>query len=313
MVALVGRRLLAMVPTLLIVSLVVFFLLDLTPGDPARILAGETATPEQVLDTRARLGLDRPLLDRYGDYVGGVFTGDLGDSFFSNRPVLDEIGRAFPITASLALAALGLAVLVAVPAGLLAALRPGGPLDRLVSAVSAFALAVPPFVIGVLFVVFFAVENSLLPAVGYVPFADDPGEWARHLVLPAIALAVAPAAELARQTRGALADALSRDYVRAAQAKGLPRRIVVLKHAAKNAAIPVVTVLGLQIGRVIGGAVVVEQVFALPGFGTLAIQAVKNSDYPMIQGIVLVSGLTVILVNLAVDLSYAYFNPKVRT
>jgi peptide/nickel transport system permease protein len=309
---LVSRRALTTVPALLGVMLVALLLLELMPGDPAEIMAGENATPEAVEAIRHDLRLDQPLWERFGRYAWGVVQGDLGRSPGSDIAVWERISTALPVTLSLGGLALSLAVLVAVPAGTWAALRRGRWADRAVAATASVMQAVPPFVIGLALVIAFAVDRSWFPANGFVPFEEDPWEWFRHLVLPASALALSAAAELARQTRGALVDTFEQDYIRAVRAKGLRERWVIGKHAAKNAATPVVTVLGLQVGRILGGAVVVELIFGMHGFGALALNAVVTRDIVLIQGVVLVSAIAVLLANLAVDVLYGYFDPKVR-
>jgi peptide/nickel transport system permease protein len=309
---LVARRALTTVPALLGVMLVALLLLELMPGDPAEIMAGENATPEAVEAIRHDLRLDQPLWERFGRYAWGVVQGDLGRSPGSDIAVWERISTALPVTLSLGGLALSLAVLVAVPAGTWAALRRGRWADRAVAATASVMQAVPPFVIGLALVIAFAVDRSWFPANGFVPFEEDPWEWFRHLVLPASALALSAAAELARQTRGALVDTFEQDYIRAVRAKGMRERWVIGKHAAKNAATPVVTVLGLQVGRILGGAVVVELIFGMHGFGALALNAVVTRDIVLIQGVVLVSAIAVLLANLAVDILYGYFDPKVR-
>lgn len=312
MLKLVARRALTTVPALLGVMLVALLLLELMPGDPAEIMAGENATPEAVEAIRHDLRLDQPLWERFGRYAWGVVQGDLGRSPGSDIAVWERISTALPVTLSLGGLALSLAVLVAVPAGTWAALRRGRWADRAVAATASVMQAVPPFVIGLALVIAFAVDRSWFPANGFVPFEEDPWEWFRHLVLPASALALSAAAELARQTRGALVDTFEQDYIRAVRAKGMRERWVIGKHAAKNAATPVVTVLGLQVGRILGGAVVVELIFGMHGFGALALNAVVTRDIVLIQGVVLVSAIAVLLANLAVDILYGYFDPKVR-
>jgi peptide/nickel transport system permease protein len=313
MLRLVARRAITTVPALLGVMLVALLLLELMPGDPAEIMAGENATPEAVEAIRQDLRLDDPLWERFGRYVGGVVQGDLGESPGSHTPVWGRISAALPVTLSLAGMSLLFAVLVAVPAGTWAALRRGRAPDRVVTTAASVVQAVPPFVVGLLLVITFAVNQSWLPAGGFIPLEEDPWEWFRHLILPAGALSLAAAAELARQTRGSLVDTFEQDYIRALRAKGLRERWVVGKHAAKNAATPVVTVLGLQVGRILGGAVVVEFIFGMHGFGALALNAVVTRDIVLIQGVVLVGAIAVLLANLAVDIFYGYLNPKART
>jgi len=308
----IGRRLLITIPTLLGVVLITVLLVDLMPGDPAEVLAGENASPEAVTLVRQELDLDKPVWTRFADYVGGAVRGDLGRSPVSNIPVWNRIATALPVTLSLALVALTFSLLVAIPAGLWAGLRRDRFVDRAVTAVASVFQAIPAFVVGLALVIVFAVDRTLLPANGYVPFAESPWQWFTHLILPAAALALSSAAELARQTRGAVIDTMEHDYIRVARAKGLRERLVIGKHLAKNASTPVITVAGLQVGRILGGAVVVELIFGMQGFGSLAVSAVSTRDLPLIQGVVLVSAVLVLLTNLAVDVSYGYLNPKVR-
>ncbi len=312
MLTLVGRRLLAAIPTLAGVILVAMLLLELMPGDPAQIMAGENATPEAVEVIRRDLELDKPVWERFGSYLGDVVRGDLGRSPGSSVPIWDRIADALPVTLSLALVAMVMALTIGVTAGTAAGLRRGRWVDRAVTAAASVMQAVPAFVVGLGLVIAFAVDRAWFPAGGYQPMAEGLGEWLRHLFLPAVALALSSAAELARQTRGALVDTLEQDYIRANRAKGLSERWVLGKHAAKNAATPVVTVAGLQVARILGGAIVVEQIFAMHGFGSLAVNAVLTRDMVLIQGVVLVSAVGVLITNLLVDLSYGYLNPKVR-
>ncbi|OLT10388.1 hypothetical protein BJF79_26160 [Actinomadura sp. CNU-125] len=313
MLKLLARRLITTVPALLGVMLVALLLVELMPGDPAAIMAGEDATPEAIAAVRADLNLDDSLFERFGSYVWGVLHGDLGRSPGSGTPVWDRICEALPITLSIGLVAMVFAVLIAIPAGTLAALRRGGLADRAVTAVAAVIQAVPPFVVGLALIIFFALQRAWLPTGGYAPLGEGVGTWLRHLLLPGLALALLAAAELARQTRGSMVDTFEQDYIRAIRAKGLRERWVIGKHAAKNAATPVVTVLGLQVGHILGSAVVVELIFGMNGFGSLAMNAVLTRDVVLIQGVVLISGIGVLLANVVVDIAYGYFNPKVRT
>ena len=313
MLRLVARRVLTAVPTLVGVVLVAMLLMELMPGDPARIMAGDNATPEAVDVIRSDLELDKPLWERSGSYLWNVAHGDLGHTPGSGTPTWDRIAAALPVTLSLALVSMVLAVVIGVSAGTAAALRRGRLVDRAVTAAASVMQAVPPFVVGLGLVIAFAVDRSWFPASGYQPLAAAGlSEWLRYLWLPAFALALSSAAELARQTRGALVDTLEEDYIRASRAKGLGERWVIGKHAAKNAATPVVTVAGLQVARILGGAIVVEQIFGMHGFGSLAVNAVLTRDMVLIQGVVLVSAVGVLIANLLVDLSYGYLDPKVR-
>lgn len=310
---LVGKRLLAVIPVLFLVTILGFLLIQLAPGDPARTVAGEGASPEQVELIRHQLGLDRSLIGQYGSFIRGIASLRFGTSLQDGRPVGDVIREVLPVTASLGLIALVMAVLIAVPFGTLAALHKGKPLDRVITAVAAVGLALPPFVIALILVLPLAIFHSWLPATGYVPFMDDPWQWLRHLLLPGLTLAIVSAAELVRQVRGGLIDAFEQDFIRTSRAKGVSELLVIGKHAARTAGPAVVTVFGLQVGRVIGGAVLVEYVFALPGFGQVAVSAVTTHDLLLIQGLVIVSAVLVLATNLLVDVASGYLNPRLRT
>ncbi|MGZ4428177.1 MAG: ABC transporter permease [Nocardioidaceae bacterium] len=306
------RRLLVAIPLLLVVSLLVFSLILLVPGDPAVALAGQNPTLQQIAEVRARLGLNDPFFVQYWHWLSGVLHGDLGKSLFTSQTVGASIAARLPTTLSLALMALFLAAVAGTILGALAGLHPGTWLDRILTFGASFGVAIPYFWVGMILVLVFSINNAWLPAVGYVPLTEDPLGWFQHLILPASAMALAPAAVVARQTRASLATVMTEDYVRTARAKGLSPRKVVAKHALKNAALPVVTAFGLEGSRLIGGTVVIEQLFALPGLGQLAYQAVFGRDFPMVQGVILVAAALVLLLNILVDLSYGYFNPKVR-
>lgn len=307
------QRLIATVPLVVIASIFIFGLVHLMPGDPAETIAGDSASEEQIEAIRVQLGLDRPVIVQYADWASRAATGDLGTSLFGGVRVADAIMARLPVTLSLTLAATAVALIIGVSAGVTAALRPGSLVDRLVTAAASLGLSVPNFWFGLILVVVFALGLGWFPATGYVPFGQDPVGWARSLALPAIALGTSGASGLARQTRGAMVDVLQRPFIQSAEAKGLPTRVVVGKHGLKNAAIPVVTVLGLQLSSLLSGAIIVEQVFALPGLGQLAITAVNRRDIPTIQGIVLATTLIVAFTNLLVDICYGWLNPKVRS
>lgn len=314
MLRLAVRRLLGAVPLLLGISLIVFLLLDLMPGDAAVVLAGEDASDAQIAATRERLGLDHSLPVRYIDWIGGAIQGDLGTSLYSSRSVTDTILERLPVTASLALVSMVIIVLVGVPLGILAARRPNSIGDRLLSAFASISMSLPPFVVGLLLVLVFAITLSWFPPTGYVSLEDGgSAEWLRSLILPSIAVAAIPIAELARQTRGALVDTLSTDYIRTVRAKGVREPAVILRHALKNAGVPIATVLGLQVNRVLAGSVTVEFVFAMPGFGALAVSSVIQRDLPIILGVVMVSAVIVVVVNVITDFSYGFFNPRLRS
>jgi peptide/nickel transport system permease protein len=285
----------------------------LLPGDPALVLAGgQKATPEGIARAREQLHLDEPFVKQYVIWLGDTVQGDLGESFFDNRTVAESIRARFPVTLSLALGALVLTVLIGVPLGILAALKQGGWADRVITTVSSVGLAMPDFWLGMILLSIFAVSLKVLPSGGYVPIAESPAGWATHLYLPWIAMGVPGGAGLARQVRGAMIDALEQDYIRTAESKGLRRHVVVFKHALKNASLAPVTVLGIGFAYMLGGSVIIEQIFTLPGMGQYFYSALFNKDLPVIQGVVLLSALIFVVLNLAVDVLYAYLNPKVR-
>jgi peptide/nickel transport system permease protein len=308
----VATRLAAAIPTLFLVLLLSFLLSELIPGDPAATIAGENASPEVIEQVRQSLGLNQAVIPRFVSYVGEIIQGDLGESLTSRRPVSAVIWESIPPTASVVFVALSMALVIGLAAGILAALRRDTWIDRCVSGVAALMLAVPPFVVALVLVVPLAVNRSWLPATGYAELNAGGWEWFRYLLLPSFALAIGSAAELVRQVRGAFVDTLQQDYIVTCVASGLSKWSVVSTHVFKNAASPIVTVFGLQMARIIGAAVVVETVFALPGFGALAFSAVINADIPLIRGVVLVGAVVVIATNVLVDISYPMFNPKLR-
>jgi peptide/nickel transport system permease protein len=305
-------RVLTTLPVLVFVTFVAFGLILLIPGDPAATIAGPEATAEQVEAVRERLGLDRPLLARYWDWVTGALGGDLGTSLFTSRAVATSIADALPVTLALTGTALLISLLIAVPTAIVSALRRGTWIDRVATVGSSMGIALPSFWLGLVFVLVFSLALGWLPATGYVPLDENPAAWLRHIFLPALTLGIAAAAESARQLRGSIIGVLQQDYVRTARAKGLRERMVIGKHVLKNASVPLVTVLGLQITTLLSGAVLVEQVFGVPGIGQVIITAVTTRDIPVIQGIVLVAVAVAVASNLLVDLTYGYLNPKVR-
>jgi peptide/nickel transport system permease protein len=310
--AYVVRRLFATIVVMAVVAFAVFLLLYLTPGDPAAILAGDAATTEDIAKIRAALGLDDPFLERFGQWIWRLLHGDLGISIFTNLPVTQLIGQRIEPTLSLTLCTLVVSVLVAVPLGVVAAARAGSWIDRGVMAFSVGGFSVPVFVLAYVLILVFSIELEWLPVQGYRPLSEGVWEWARHLVLPSIALGTVYIALIARMTRAAMLDVLAQDYVRTAQAKGLAPGAVLLGHALKNAAVPIATVVGIGIALLIGGAIVTETVFALPGIGRLTVDAILRRDYPIIQGVVLIFSAAYVLINLAVDLSYMLFDPRIR-
>ncbi len=297
------------------VSLIVFMTLHVVPGDPAELLlstGGIAADPVAVKELRVKLGLERPIIDQYLSFLGGLTRGDLGSSLVDDFPVTKEIALRLPRTLELILAGTLLAVIFGMPAGTYAALHRGGLFDRIASGAAAFLLAVPVFVVGTVLVLLLAQMLKLMPAGGYVPLAQDPGKHLTLLALPAIAIAKGLTAVVFRMTRASVLDVLSRDFVRTARAKGLAPARVLLRHVVRNSLTPVVTVLGLHMGTLLGGTVLVEYVFNWPGLSTPLLRAVEARDYPMVVGIVLtISGLF-LLINLAMDLIYAALDPRVR-
>lgn len=306
------RRLGSTLPMLVMVGLITFLLIHITPGDPAAVVAGENASQEAIDAARHRLGLDQPFLVQFWHWLVAVLHGDLGTSFTSGKPVTELIFDRMPITLSLTAGATLIGLLIAVPLGVFAATKRGSWLDKITIFGTSLGIAAPEFFIGLLLVLLVALELGWLPATGYIPFEEDPVEWARRLTLPSITLGLGVAAELARQVRGAMIDVLSRDYIQTARAKGLSGFSIIIKHGLKNAAIPVVTVLGLQVRRLLGGTVIVEQIFAMNGVGSLAVRAVFLRDLPVLLGVALTTAVIVLIVNLLVDMSYGYFDPKVR-
>ena len=313
MLKLIGRRVLALIPLLFMVSLIVFLLVSIIPGDPAVTLAGENASESRVATIREGLGLNDPLIQQYTSFIGRLVRLDLGTSLFSSSEVLELIKQRAPATISLTLGALLFAVVVGIPAGLIAGARRGKPVDRIVMLGATSGVALPSYFLAILFILFFAVQRSWFPATGYVPPSDGLVEWLKSITLPAIALGTNGAALISRQLRSSLVDVLQQDYIRTARAKGLRGRTVVLKHAFKNSAGPMITVLGIQVAYLLGGTVVIEYIFGIAGLGQLAYSAVIQKDVPLIQGIVMVMALAVVAVNLLIDVTYAYLDPKVRS
>ncbi|MEY4284707.1 MAG: Glutathione transport system permease protein GsiC [Pseudomonadota bacterium] len=314
MLRFVLTRLLAVVPVLFVVSCVVFLILRLAPGDPAAVIAGNSATPADIEQIRTHLGLNEPLPVQYGIWMGKVLQGDLGHSYFLNKPVTQLIVQRLEPTASLALGTMLLAVLMAVPLGTVAAARMGGWLDRLLSVVSVAGFSVPVFVTGYVLIYVFAIQLQWLPVQGYEPLGGKGGvlAWARQLILPWMALSIIYVALIARITRASVSEALTEDYIRTARAKGLKEQVVLLRHALRNAAVPIVTVIGIGVALLIGGVVVTETVFAIPGLGSLTVDVVLNRDFPVIQGLVLFFAVSYVVINLLVDLSYLVLDPRIR-
>jgi peptide/nickel transport system permease protein len=306
------RRLLSTIPVLVIVSLLVFLMLRLTPGDPAAVLAGDSASTEQIAQIRTGLGLDRSIPEQYFIWVGHLLSGDLGQSYYYKTPVATLIAQRLEPTVSLALVTITIAVCVAVPLGVLAAWRFGSLLDRGLMAFSVLGFSLPVFVLAYLLIWGVSLKLGWLPVQGYQRLADGAGLWLRHLTLPAITLSVIYIALIARVTRASVLETLGEDYIRTARAKGLPESAVLIRHALANAAVPIVTVIGIGIALLIGGVVVTESVYAIPGLGRLTVDAVLARDFPTIQGVILLFSFVYVGINLLVDLSYVFFDPRIR-
>jgi peptide/nickel transport system permease protein len=307
-----GVRLAQVIPTLLLVSMLVFGLQQVMPGDPALLLAGEEADPQVIAQIRAELWLDRPVPVQYVHWLGRILHGNLGYSWRLREPVLELIAQKLPVTAQLGAMAFLIAIAIGVPMGVLSAVKRDTPLDWVANGIGLGGLSVPTFWLGIMMILLFSVDLDWLPPSGYVPLSEN---WVKSLattVMPAFVLGNAIAAVLMRHTRSAMLQALSQDYVRTARAKGLGERVVVLRHALRNALIPVVTLGALEFGALLSGAVLTEQVFSIPGFGKLIVDAVFNRDYPVVQGVVMVTATVYIGLNLIADVLYIFINPRLR-
>ncbi len=306
------RRLVSTIPVMLIVALFVFLMLRLTPADPATIIAGDNANDQQVAMIRQQLGLDKPLFIQLFVWLGQILRGDFGDSFFFKKSVASLIADRIEPTLALAVSTLVIAVAIAVPLGVLAAMRRGSLLDRLVMGFSVMGFSVPVFVIGYVLIYVFAIKLQWLPVQGYSRIADGFEAWARALVLPSLTLAVVYVALLARMTRTSILEVLGEDYIRTAYSRGLTPLQVLVRHALPNAAVPIVTVIGLGVALLIGGVVVTESVFAIPGIGRLTVDAVLARDFPTIQAIILLFSFVYVVINLLIDISYTLLDPRIR-
>ena len=312
MLAYTLRRVVSTIPVMGFVALFVFSLLYLAPGDPAAIIAGDQASPADVERIRESLGLDRPFVVRFAEWLWNVLHGDLGQSIFTNLPVSHMIGQRVEATLSLMVLTLVFSIVVAVPMGVVAAWKHGTWIDRAVMLMAVFGFSVPVFVVGYLLAYVFALQLDWLPVQGYTPIAQGIGPWLGNLVLPTLTLGGAFIALIARITRATMLEVLNQDYVRTARAKGVGQAPILFVHALKNASVPIITVIGLGVAGLIGGAVVTESVFAIPGMGRLVVDAILRRDYPVIQGVVLIFSFVYVLVNLAVDLTYTVFDPRIR-
>jgi peptide/nickel transport system permease protein len=312
MVSYILRRILSTIPVMAIVALFVFSLLYIAPGDPAVMIAGDQASPADIERIRQGLGLDQPFLVQFGTWLWHILHLDLGTSIFTNLPVSSMIAQRIEPTLSLMTLTLLLAVTVAVPLGVVAAWKAGTWIDRAIMAFAVFGFSVPVFVVGYLLAYVFALELGWLPVQGYTPLARGLWPWLENLILPSIALGCVYIALIARITRAAMLEVLQQDYIRTARAKGLAQGSILFIHALKNASVPIVTVIGIGIALLIGGAVVTESVFAIPGLGRLTVDAILRRDYPVIQGVVLLFSFVYVLVNLAIDLLYTVLDPRIR-
>ena len=312
MLSYVIRRLLATIPVMAVVALVVFLMLRLTTGDPAAIIAGDNATSQDVAEIRAKLGLDRPVAEQFVIWLGRILRGDLGESFFFKKQVAELMLERLEPTVALAACTIILAVLMAVPLGVLAAWKRGTWIDHGVMGVSVLGFSVPVFVIGYLLIYLFAIELAWLPVQGYQRLREGFGGFIERLILPSLTLAVVYVALIARITRGSVLEALNADHVRTARAKGLGDLTVLLRHVLRNAAVPIVTVIGLGVALLIGGVVVTESVYAIPGLGRLTVDAVLARDYPTVQAVILLFSVVYVMINLLVDLTYTVLDPRIR-
>ena len=312
MLAYAARRVLTTIPVMLFVAFFVFSLLYLAPGDPAAIIAGDQATPADIARIRVSLGLDRPFVVRFGDWLWHVLHGDLGTSIFTNLPVTHMISQRLEPTLSLMVLTVLLSLVVAIPLGVLAAWKQGTWIDRMVMVLAVFGFSTPVFVVGYILAYIFALKLGWLPVQGFTPISHGLWPFLRTLILPSVALGLIYIALIARITRATMLEVLSQDYVRTARAKGVGQSGILYVHALKNAAVPIVTVIGLGVALLIGGAVVTETVFAIPGLGRLTTDAILQRDYPVIQGVVLMFSFVYVIINLIVDLLYTLFDPRIR-
>ena len=312
MAAYIVRRLLSTILVMVLVGIFVFLLLHIAPGDPAAIIAGDNATPAAIADIRHELGLSDPLTVQFARWFWHLLHGNFGISIFSDTPVITLIGQRLPATLSLTALTIGFAVILAVAAGVVAAWKAGGVLDGVLMGFAALGFSTPVFVVGYFLIYLFAIRLHWLPVEGYVPLRQGVWPWLSHLILPAIALGLAYVALIARITRASMLEVLSEDYIRTARAKGASNNSVLFRHALKNAGVPIVTVIGIGVALLISGVVITETVFNIPGIGRLAVDAITNRDYPIIQGVMVIFSGAYVVINLLVDLSYALIDPRVR-
>jgi peptide/nickel transport system permease protein len=308
----IARRLIAIVPVLTIVAVLIFMMLRLTPGDPAAVIAGDNATSDQIADIREKLGLNLPLWQQFGIWIGNILQGNFGESFFFKKNVTELIAQRLEPTLALGTCTILFAIVVAVPIGVMAAYKQGSVFDRIVMGFAVIGFSVPGFVIGYCLIYVFAIELGWLPVQGYIRIGVNFWQFLERMVLPSITLSVGFIALISRITRASVLEVLNEDYIRTARAKGLSNRIVLMRHALRNAAVPIMTVIGIGIAIVLGGAVVTESVFGLPGLGRLTVEAVLSRDFPTIQAVILMFSVVYVLVNLLIDISYTFFDPRIR-
>jgi len=306
------RRIFATVPVMAVVGIFVFLLLHLTPGDPAAVIAGDYASPADIARIREKLGLNEPIHVQFGTWLWHILQGDLGISIFSNLPVSHLIAQRLEPTLALSLATTVIAVLVSIPLGVLAAWKAGSLIDRLTMLIAVFGFSVPVFVIGYILMYIFAIELKWFPVQGYVPIREGLLPFLRSIALPSLALALLYTALIARITRASVLEVLTEDYIRTAHAKGLSSDVVLMRHALKNAAVPIVTIIGIGVALLIGGVVVTESVFNIPGLGRLTVDSILRRDYPIIQAIILVFAGVYVMINLLVDIAYTFLDPRIR-
>jgi len=312
MLSYIIRRLLGVIPVMVVVGVFVFSLLHLAPGDPAAIIAGDTATQADIARIRTSLGLDRPLLEQFSTWGWATIKGDLGVSMFSNIPVTQLVAQRMGPTFSLATTTMFVAVVIAITLGVLAAWKAGSLLDRAVMGLAVTGFSVPVFVVGYIMVYFIALKWRWLPVQGYMPLSEGFWPWLRHLILPSFALGLAYVALIARITRASMLEVLAEDYIRTASAKGVATVPMLLRHALKNAAVPIITVVGIGVALLISGVVITESVFNIPGIGRLVVDAISRRDYPIIQGVMVIFAAIYVLINLVIDIMYSFLDPRIR-
>jgi peptide/nickel transport system permease protein len=312
MIDFIARRLVSIIPVLAVVAIFVFLMLRLTPGDPAAVIAGDNATSDQIAMIRMKLGLDLPIWQQFFIWIGDILRGNLGESFFFKKTVVELIAQRLQPTLALSICTLIVAITTAVPLGVIAAYRHGSLLDRVVMGFSVMGFSLPTFVIGYCLIYVFAIDLDWLPVQGYTRIEVDFWGFVAHIILPSITLGIIYVALIARITRASVLEVLNEDYIRTARAKGLSNRVVLMRHALRNAAVPILTVIGIGIALLIGGAVVTETVYGLPGLGRLTVEAVLSRDFPTIQAVILMFSVVYVVINLLIDISYTLFDPRIR-